>query len=228
MRYHKLKLMQSYKGVVKMSEDIKIIFSNNLNRLMEKYKETAMDLSEKTGIPYSTVNDWKNAKKMARGGNLQKLSDHFGVNTSDLTSENILNDISNIYPLGEMVSIPIIGEIACGDPIIADENIIGYRLRSKEGLISGNTFYLKANGDSMEPKIPNGADVLIREQASVEDGEIAAVLVNGDTEATLKRVHYQNDSILLIAENSLYQPYIVNKDNPARILGKAIEVSFDL
>lgn len=211
-----------------MSEDIKIIFSNNLNRLMEQHKENAMELSEKTGIPYSTVNDWKNAKKMARGGNLQKLSDHFDVNTSDLTSEKILNDISNIYPLGEMVSIPIIGEIACGDPIIADENISGYRLRSREGLLSGNTFYLNAAGDSMEPKIPNGADVLIREQSSVEDGEIAAVLINGDTEATLKRVHYQNDSILLIAENSAYQPYIINKNNPARILGKAIEVSFDL
>lgn len=211
-----------------MTDDIKVIFSSNLNRLMKQRNETATDLSEKTNIAYSTVNDWKNGKKMARGGNLQKLADHFGINVSELTSDNASDEIPNIFPVGEMVSIPIIGEIACGDPITAEENIIGYRLRSKDGLVSGNTFYLKANGDSMEPKIPNGADVLIREQASVEDGEIAAVLVNGDTEATLKRVHYQNDSILLIAENSAYQPYIVNEDNPARILGKAIEVSFDL
>lgn len=211
-----------------MTDDIKVIFSSNLNRLMKQKNETATDLSEKTNIAYSTVNDWKNGKKMARGGNLQKLADHFGINVSELTSDYDSDEISNIFPIGEMVSIPIIGEIACGDPIIAEENIIGYRLRSKDGLVSGNTFYLKANGDSMEPRIPNGADVLIREQAFVEDGEIAAVLVNGDTEATLKRVHYQNDSILLIAENSAYQPYIVNEDNPARILGKAIEVSFDL
>lgn len=211
-----------------MTDDIKVIFSSNLNRLMKQRNETATDLSEKTNIAYSTVNDWKNGKKMARGGNLQKLADHFGINVSELTSDNTSDEIPNIFPVGEMVSIPIIGEIACGDPITAEENIIGYRLRSKDGLVSGNTFYLKAYGDSMEPKIPNGADVLIREQASVEDGEIAAVLVNGDTEATLKRVHYQNDSILLIAENSAYQPYIVNEDNPARILGKAIEVSFNL
>ena len=211
-----------------MTDDIKIIFSNNLNRLMKQKNETVTDLSEKTNIAYSTVNDWKNGKKMARGGNLQKLADHFGINISELTSDNFFDEVSNVFPVGEMVSIPIIGEIACGDPIIADENITGYRLRSKDGLVNGNTFYLKAHGDSMEPKIPNGADVLIREQASVEDGEIAAVLVNGDTEATLKRVHYQNDSILLIAENSVYQPYIVNEDNPARILGKAVEVSFDL
>lgn len=214
-----------------MADDIKMIFSKNLNRLMEQKNENVTDLSEKTGIAYSTVNDWKNGKKMARGGGLQKLSDHFGVNVSELTSENIqdvVEEIPNIYSLGEMIKIPVLGEIACGDPIIAEENIIGYRYHSKDSLVNGNTFYLKAKGDSMEPKIPNGADVLIREQPSVEDGEIAAVLVNGDTEATLKRVRYQGETVLLMAENSLYQPYIINAENPARILGKAIEVSFDL
>lgn len=211
-----------------MIEDIKVIFSKNLNRLMKNKRETVTELSDKTGIAYSTVNDWKNGKKMARGGNLQKLSDHFDVTISELTSEENILEATNIFPVGELVAIPIIGKIACGDPITADENIIGYRYHSKENLVKGNTFYLKANGDSMEPKIPNGSDVLIREQPSVEDGEIAAVLVNCDTEATLKRVHYQGDSIMLTAENSLYQSYIINKENPARILGKAIEVNFEL
>lgn len=80
----------------------------------------------------------------------------------------------------------------------------------------------------MEPKIPNGSDVLIRMQDDVEDGEIAAVLVNGDMEATLKRVKKQGDIIMLVAENNAYAPYIITKDNPARILGKAVGVSFDL
>lgn len=80
----------------------------------------------------------------------------------------------------------------------------------------------------MEPKIPDGSDVLIRMQDEVEDGEIAAVLVNGDSEATLKRVKKQGDIVMLIAENSAYAPYIITKDNPARILGKAVGVSFDL
>lgn len=80
----------------------------------------------------------------------------------------------------------------------------------------------------MEPKIPNGSDVLIRLQEDVEDGEIAAVLVNGDTEATLKRVKKQGDIVMLVAENSAYAPYIITENNPARILGKAVGVSFDL
>lgn len=214
-----------------MVDEIKTIFSKNLNALMNRTGVNVSDVSDKTGIPYSTVNDWKNGKKMPRGGNLQRLADFFHVNLSDLTSElNINATPSNIIPITEnnMVRIPIIGTIACGDPILADENIIGYRYHLRETLPSGDTFYLKAAGDSMEPTIRNGADVLIRLQEEVEDGEIAAVLVNGDTEATLKRVKKQGDIIMLVAENSAYAPYIITEHNPARILGKAVEVVFDL
>ena len=214
-----------------MVDEIKTIFSKNLNALMNRTGMNVSDVSDKTGIPYSTVNDWKNGKKMPRGGSLQKLADFFHVNLSDLTSELNMNATpSNIIPITDnnMVRIPIIGTIACGDPILADENIIGYRYHLRETLPSGDTFYLKAAGDSMEPTIRNGADVLIRLQEEVEDGEIAAVLVNGDTEATLKRVKKQGDIILLVAENSAYAPYIITELNPARILGKAVEVVFDL
>ena len=214
-----------------MVDEIKTIFSKNLNALMNRTGVNVSDVSDKTGIPYSTVNDWKNGKKMPRGGSLQKLADFFHVNLSDLTSELNMNATpSNIIPITDnnMVRIPIIGTIACGDPILADENIIGYRYHLRETLPSGDTFYLKAAGDSMEPTIRNGADVLIRLQEEVEDGEIAAVLVNGDTEATLKRVKKQGDIIMLVAENSAYAPYIITELNPARILGKAVEVVFDL
>ena len=214
-----------------MVDEIKTIFSKNLNALMNRTGMNVSDVSDKTGIPYSTVNDWKNGKKMPRGGSLQKLADFFHVNLSDLTSELNMNATpSNIIPITDnnMVRIPIIGTIACGDPILADENIIGYRYHLRETLPSGDTFYLTAAGDSMEPTIRNGADGLIRLQEEVEDGEIAAVLVNGDTEATLKRVKKQGDIIMLVAENSAYAPYIITELNPARILGKAVEVVFDL
>ena len=65
----------------------------------------------------------------------------------------------------------------------------------------------------MEPKIPDGSDVLIRMQDDVEDGEIAAVLVNGDSEATLKRVKKQGDIVMLVAENTNYAPYIITEHN---------------
>ena len=113
-----------------MVDEIKTIFSKNLNALMNRTGVNVSDVSDKTGIPYSTVNDWKNGKKMPRGGNLQKLADFFHVNLSDLTSELNMNATpSNIIPITDsnMVRIPIIGTIACGDPILAEENIIGYR-----------------------------------------------------------------------------------------------------
>ena len=137
---------------------------------------------------------------------------------------------TNLVPINRasIVSIPILGTIKCGQPILAEENITGYREELSDRLPSGNLFYLHSQGDSMLPTIPEGSLVLIREQPSVEYGEIAAVLVNGDTEATLKRVKKQGDIVMLIADNPDYPPYVITKDNPARIIGKAALVSTEL
>lgn len=68
----------------------------------------------------------------------------------------------------------------------------------------------------------------IRKQPDVEEGEIAAVVINGDNEATLKRVKRQNGLTMLIPDNTDYKPYIITESNPATILGKAVKVSFNL
>nr|DAN28693.1 MAG TPA: SOS-response transcriptional repressors (RecA-mediated autopeptidases) [Caudoviricetes sp.] len=137
---------------------------------------------------------------------------------------------TNLVPINRasIVSIPVLGTIKCGQPILAEENITGYREELSDRLPSGNLFYLKSQGDSMVPTIPEGSLVLIREQPTVEYGEVAAVLVNGDTEATLKRVKKQGDIVMLIADNPDYPPYVITKDNPARIIGKAVLVSTEL
>jgi len=207
-----------------MNEDIKDIFSSNLNRLMEQRGLTVSELSDKTNIAYSTVNDWKNGKKMPRGGNLQLLSDFFNVNLSDLTSNKERLNSSNMVQVVETIDIPIIGKIACGEPITAIENITGYMPYPKELLPKGEIYYLRAEGHSMEPKIPSGSLVMCRKQEDIESGEIAAVLVNGDEETTLKRVRKVNDMIILEPLNDDYEPYIVTQKNPARIIGKALQV----
>ena len=137
---------------------------------------------------------------------------------------------TNLVPINRasIVSIPILGTIKCGQPILAEENITGYREELSDRLPSGNLFYLRSQGDSMLPTIPEGSLVLIREQPTVEYGEVAAVLVNGDTEATLKRVKKQGDIVMLIADNPDYPTYVITKDNPARIIGKAVLVSTEL
>jgi len=202
--------------------------SKNIKKYMAVNNVDRMKLSRDLKIKYSTLSDWINEKTYPRIDKIELMANYFNVTKADLIEESTMP--SNAVPVSNdnVVAIPIIGVIACGDPILADENIIGYRYHLKDRLPKGQTFYLTAKGDSMEPKIPNGSDVLIRMQNDVEDGEIAAVLVNGDSEATLKRVKKQGDIVMLVAENNAYAPYIVTENNPARILGKAVGVSFDL
>lgn len=206
----------------------KKVMAKNIKRFMAVNNVDRMKLSKDLKVKYSTLSDWINEKTYPRIDKIELMANYFGVSKADLIEESIIP--SNAIPVSKenMVAVPVIGTIACGDPILAEENIVGYRYHLKDTLPKGETFFLTAKGDSMEPKIPDGSDVLIRLQNDVEDGEIAAVLVNGDAEATLKRVKKQGDIIMLIAENSAYAPYIITKNNPARILGKAVGVSFDL
>lgn len=196
----------------------------------ESRSMTQDELAELLNTTRQSISRYENGERKANQDLLFELASIFKVSLDDFFPARSLYDQTNITKVTpeNMVAIPVIGTIACGDPILADENIIGYRYHLKDKLPKGQTFYLTAKGDSMEPKIPDGSDVLIRMQDEVEDGEIAAVLVNGDSEATLKRVKKQGDIVMLIAENSAYAPYIITKDNPARILGKAVGVSFDL
>ena len=200
---------------------------DRIKKYRKQNKMTQGDLGKLLGVAFTTVSSWERGANNPLMDNITKMARLWDVNVSD-----IIGDVNpqNLIPVpkGDMVAIPVIGVIACGDPILADENIIGYRYHLKDSLPKGQTFYLTAKGDSMEPKIPDGSDVLIRMQDDVEDGEIAAVLVNGDSEATLKRVKKQGDIVMLVAENTNYAPYIITEHNPARILGKAVGVSFDL
>lgn len=199
-----------------------------MNILIEARKRKGISINELaslTGIAKSSISRYENRSRQFPLDQIDTFSKALGLDPKEVLG---FNDDSNISLVKSIIRIPIIGEIACGDPITAQENISGYVEESTENLPSGELFYLKAKGNSMEPTVPNGSNVLIREQPEVEDGEIAAVLVNGDTEATLKRVKHQGNIIILIPDNQEYNPYIITADNPARILGKAIRFTTDL
>jgi|GEM_PF-278534 len=156
---------------------------------------------------------------------------HYGNEVSAIKHENeIVQKTSNLIKISdnEFVRVPVLGEISCGDPIDVEENFKGYRTALKSSLPSGNCYYLEAKGNSMEPTIPAGSTVLIREQPDIENGEIAAVLVNGNTETTLKRVRKQGDTVLLVPDNPKYDTLIVSEESPVKIIGKAIKYEQDL
>lgn len=140
-----------------------------------------------------------------------------------MSSNNTIFDrYSNIKPV-ELVKILLLGKIACGEPIWANEDRENY-------IMAGSSvkadFCLVCEGDSMiNARILDGDIVFIRQQNMVENGEIAAVII--EDSVTLKRVYYypEQSKIILQAENPKYQPFIYSNEelNSIRILGKAVE-----
>lgn len=126
---------------------------------------------------------------------------------------------AGFQPLPKMRKIPRVGRIACGEPILAEENIEDYDATPEEWHAD---FTLLCRGDSMEPKIKDGDVVAIRTQPQVENGEIAAVRI-GD-EATLKRVYCNGSTIILQAENPTFPPLVYSgqEAEDIHIEGKAV------
>ena len=144
---------------------------------------------------------------------------------SEVTSNSALSALmqkyDNIKPI-KLKRFPMLGEIACGEPVFADEDKEHYVMADMD--IHAD-FCLTAKGDSMvNARIYEGDIVFIKEMPIVENGDIAAVII--DDEATLKRVYYYPDKgkLILSPENSAYEPlvYIGEELNHIRILGKAV------
>ena len=118
-----------------------------------------------------------------------------------------------------MVELPLVGRIACGEPITAEENVEGYVSVPSAWRA---TFALICEGDSMEPTVHDGDLVAIRSQKTVENGEMAAVRIGG--EATLKRVYLFKDKLILQPENRAYAPIVKigTEMNEVSIEGRAV------
>ena len=163
---------------------------------------------------------------------LLKIAEYLGLPLSYLMTgkESFENPvISNIFPI-ELKRFPMLGEIACGIPKYTNEDRESYIM---SGTNIDADFCLKAVGDSMiNARILDGDIVFIRKQDIVENGEIAAVVVNNESDATLKRVFYYPEKSLLILkpENPVYEDLIFQNEelNEVHILGKAIAFQSDV
>lgn len=197
-----------------------------------KERRTAMgytqeELGEKIGVQKSAIAKYENGRvKNLKRGVIAKLADALQCSPTYLMGlEEENNDIklSNIMPITTH-KLPMLGEIACGEPRFTNEN--------RENYVDAGTnikadFCLKAKGDSMiNARIHDGDIVFIHRQDIVENGEIAAVVVNHDSEATLKRFFYYREraTLILKPENPAYEDLIFQKEelNEVHVLGKAI------
>jgi repressor LexA len=201
--------------------------SERLLLLIQNKKVSYGELARRTGIPKSALQRYATGEtgKMPIS-RVETIAKALGVDSAYLMGwqdEPSTPKPSPIppgfQPLPEMSVVPIIGRIACGQPITAEENIEGTTSLPAEWKAD---FVLICEGQSMEPKINDGDAVAIRKVEEIHNGQIAAVRI--DNEATLKKVYLYPDRLELRAINPNFEPIILWKEemNRAAIEGKAV------
>lgn len=213
-------------------------FAERLKSLRREKGWSQQRLADELDLSKSSVNMYERGEREPGFETMEAIADLFNVDMNYLygrTDIKIADPIvlapkkptipPGFEPMPKMKKIPLIGSIACGEPITAEENVeqmvcVPSRWHS--------TFTLTCKGDSMEPRIHDGDLVAIRSQPEVEQGEIAAVLI-GD-EATLKHVYLHENFIELRPENPAFESIILTKEemNTVVIEGKAVGLCRDI
>lgn len=212
-------------------------FQDRITSALAENSITQAELARKTGIWASAISDYIKGKYEAKQDKLSMLARALNVSETwlmgyDVPKERpavdldaIINRHPDLHPFRKIRSVPILGTIACGTPIWAEENFEGY-IGIDPAHMDGE-FALICKGDSMiDAEIYDGDIVLMKKVPDVEDGKIAAVLI--DNEATLKKVYKRDDSLVLQPCNRNYGPIVYSseevEDNGIQIIGECVGV----
>lgn len=184
---------------------------------------TQADVASKIGVDRSTYTKYENGQSEPSLDIIQRLADMFDVSIDTLIGGSVPTSSS---PNGVMV--PVLGDVAGGLPMLAQENIIDYEEVSKDLTACGDIIGLRVNGHSMEPRICDGDVVIVRRQGDADTGDIAVIVVNGDS-ATVKKIKKDADgSIWLIPNNPAFEAVHYSPqeqaDLPVNIFGKVVEL----
>lgn len=198
-----------------------VYFGEKIKAARKAVGMTQKQLAEKIGVANTTVSNWEKNANRPDPDQIELLCGLLNIAPSILFGEKESELIipPGFEPMPKMATVPRVGAIACGDPILAEQNIEDY---DKVPADWRADFTLICEGDSMLPRIQNGDVVAIRKQPTVENGEIAAVRI--DNEATLKHIYYSPDKLILQPENPAYPPIVLIGDeiNSVTIEGKAV------
>ena len=205
--------------------------AENIKRIRLEHGLSQAELGKIAGVSDKAVSTWELGIKVPRMGAVEKMANYFGIAKSA-----IVDDVQpaptkkptippGFEPMPEMDMVPLVGRIACGTPITAEQNV--------ERMVCvpskwHSAFTLTCKGDSMEPRIHDGDLVAIRKQPEVENGEIAAVRIG--EEATLKHVYLHDNFIELRPENPAFNSIILSREdmNDVVIEGKAVGLCRDI
>lgn len=194
---------------------------------------TQKEVADFVGVSEATVSRWESGHidnmrrdRIAALSKILRLSPLaiMGIDDTDLSTR-----IPNMVPIdARTFRVPIVGRVAAGRPIVADEEIIGYEYIDNKYSKDGHEYFgLRIVGKSMEPTIMDGDIVIVRRQNYVENGEIAIVLIDGE-EATAKEIKESADGITLIGHNTaVYTPHFYSaqevKNLPVQIIGRVVQ-----
>lgn len=199
---------------------------NRIKKLREELHMTQQELADKLSGAKSTIAMYENETRKPSMEVLIKLSEIFDCSIDYLLGKS---DIKDSDLKNKLFLIPIVGKVAAGKPILADENIEGYlpidplmyHLTSPNGF-----FFLQIQGESMNKLIKNGSYALIKKQDYAEDGDVIVAIVNGDNEATVKRYKQLNEQFVMlepVSEDSSFEPITIDlKNTKFSIIGKVV------
>lgn len=192
----------------------------DLKRLMELKSGSIKAFSEEIGLAYTTVRSiLERGVFNAKVENVIKICK--GLN---IKPEEIMDIEQPQLETLPVKKIPVVSKISAGLPIYSEENLIDYIYFATNKLNSNKEeFGLKVSGDSMDKIFQDGDIVVVEKDSVVENGQLGVVMINGYN-ATVKRIRYNDDQIILIPEsnNSSHYPQVYGKNDEVRIIGRVV------
>lgn len=189
------------------------IFVLRLRQTMAERGYKQADLVKATGFSDGQLSSWYNGKYRPNAEKTAKIAKALGVSVDYLLGKE---EAKTERP-PKIHEVSVLGKVAAGVPISAQEDIIGSIWTDKE------CFALKVKGDSMSPRIMDGDIVLVKKQESAEDGDLVIAEIDG--EATCKVLKRSHGSVMLVPFNAAFAPFVYTgqEAEDLRILGKVVE-----
>lgn len=198
----------------------KNVIGKRIKELRKQKKLTQTDLSKLTGYKQNTISSHENGTRGIDEIDIMNYCEALGVTPTDLFQKEPQPQLETL----PIKKIPVVSQISAGLPIYSEENLIDYTYIATKNLSADKELFgLKVSGDSMDKEFKDGEVVIVEKDSVVENGQIGVVQINGYN-ATVKRVRYNKDQLILLPEsnNNEHLPQVYNSSDDVKIIGRVV------
>lgn len=195
--------------------------ANRIKAAMQMREMNQADLSKAAGIDKGSLSRYVSGKFAPKQSAIVKIANALHVSPAWLLGMDVPVNLM-MSPVDDSYTVPVLGTVAAGRPMYAEENIIG--MEHVAPTFGDKVFALQIHGASMEPKISDGDIVIVRQQETAECGQVVIALI-GEEEATCKKfVTYEDGTIALVPFNPAYSPIVFPAGKASfKIIGVVLE-----